>query len=426
MKTLFRLLSAFISFSLLIACANMRAKPLKIPAPIESITPSQIAPGQSSWIAPTPTTALPGSAIIDLGFLSPALKMNTKRAAHTATLLADGRVLIAGGFRQEGTAEIPIKSAETFDPKTNSFTAAADLNEERTGHTATLLPNGQVLIAGGWGVNGRSSTAELFDPQTGKFYDAASLNSPRASMTATLLDSGQILIAGGDSARSTPQLNAEIYDPGTNTFTPSGRLNQGRSAHTATLLNDGRVLLSGGRSGSSNILAGAEIYNPKTGTFTPTGSMNRVRHKHAAVLLPDGNVLLIGGSDQNDWHGQYDSAEIYDTGTGLFTPTADLKSERFKLADAAVLLNKDYLLVGGGSRQIELFNTQNRQFTAGGELDNDYYFSVLTLLQDGRVLITGGYDSQIRPSAKAWLYTSPGQSPAGGLTSTDSTRVDPE
>ena len=135
--------------------------------------------------------------------LSPILKMNVARAAHTATLLPDGKVLIAGGFREEGTSEIAIASAEIFDPATHTFTPISDMNEPRNGHTATLLPNGKALLAGGWNQQGRTETAELFDPQTGTFEYTGSLMRPRQGLTATLLENGQVLIAGGDSARST-------------------------------------------------------------------------------------------------------------------------------------------------------------------------------------------------------------------------------
>jgi WD40 repeat protein len=222
-------------------------------------------------------------------------------------------------------------------------------------------------------------------------------------MTATLLETGQVLIAGGDSANNTSQAMAEIYDPSTNSFTPSGSLNHGRLAHTATQLEDGNVLFAGGNSGSP-VLASAEIYNPETGEFTLTGDLNGVRHKHAAVLLQNGDVLVIGGSNQNDWRGQYNSAEIYDASTGLFSRTADMNRERFKLAEAAVLLKDGNVLIGGGNRQIEIFDAAAGLFVLDGELDGDYYFSVLTVLMDGRVLITGGYDAGIQPSDQAWIY----------------------
>ncbi|HJR80489.1 MAG TPA: kelch repeat-containing protein [Anaerolineales bacterium] len=340
----------------------------------------------------------------DVSCLSPTLKMNAERAAHSATLLPDGKVLIAGGFREEGTSEIAIASAEIFDPATNSFTPTSDMNEPRNGHTATLLPNGKVLLAGGWNQQGRTATAELYDPQTGTFKYTGSLMSPRQGLTATLLENGQVLIAGGDSARNTPQLIAELYDPATETFAPAESLKDGRFGHTATLLAGGKVLLVGGTSGNDNILASAEIYDPETGQFTSTSDANMVRYKHTAVLLRDGNVLILGGTDQRDWNGKYDSAEIYDVDAGTFTQISDMSQKRFKLAEAAVLLANGNVLIGGGNRQIEIFDAQSQTFIADGTLDDDYYFSVLTGLNSGQVLITGGYNGNILPSDKAWLY----------------------
>lgn len=364
-----------------------------------------VAQTDTSGVSSTETAAPnPDSVHPYLNCLSPALQMNVARAAHTATLLSDGRVLIAGGFREEGTSEISIASAELFDPATQTFTLLSDMNEPRNGHTATLLPNGQVLIAGGWGRNGRTSTAEIFDPQTGRFEYTGSMMAPRQGFTATLLKDGKVLIAGGDSARNTPQPTAELYDPVVKGFTPTGRLNHERFIHTATLLDDGRVLLVGGTSGSNTLLASAEIYDPDTGEFTLTGSATVARYKHAAVLLKGGDVLILGGSDQTDWRGRYASAEIYDFGNGVFTKTSDMSGERFKFSDAVALLPDGNVLVGGGNRQIEIFDTQNRRFLLSDSLDREYFSSVATLLQNGQVLITGGYDPDIQPSSKAWLY----------------------
>jgi WD40 repeat protein len=330
--------------------------------------------------------------------------MNAERAAHTATRLSDGKVLIAGGFREEGTSEIAIASAEIFDPGTNTFTPIGDMNEPRNGHTATLLPDGDVLLAGGWNQQGRTATAEIYDPQTGSFEYTRSLMAPRQGMTATLLTNGQVLIAGGDSARNRPQLTAELYDPATRTFTPAGTLNHGRMAHTTTLLNDGRVLLVGGSSRNDEVLASAEIYDPETGQFTPTSDANIVRYKHTAVRLEDGNVLILGGSNDKDWTGKYNSAEIYDVRARTFTEISDMNQERFKLAEAAVLLANGNVLIGGGNRQLEIFDAKSQTFIPDGMLDDDYYYSVLTPLQNGQVLITGGYNGDILPSDKAWLY----------------------
>jgi WD40 repeat protein len=330
--------------------------------------------------------------------------MNAERAAHRATRLPDGKVLIAGGFREEGTTEVAIASAEIFDPVSNTFNQTSDLNEPRNGHTATLLPDGTVLLTGGWNQQGRTATAEIYDPQTAAFEYTRSLMAPRQGLTATLLEDGQVLIAGGDSARNTPQLVAELYDPATRTFRPTGSLSQGRFGHTATLLSDGKVLLVGGTSGNDQILSSAEIYDPETGLFHPASNANVVRYKHTAVLLRDGNVLILGGADQRDWDGKYNSAEIYEVETGTFIRISEMNQERFKLAEAAVLLSNGNVLIGGGNRQLEIFDAHSRTFIPDGILDDDYYFSVLTTLSSGQVLITGGYNGDILPSDKAWLY----------------------
>lgn len=392
-------------FLVIILFASFLAPCVSAPSsqPVERKTAQTSVPSTSPT-EPVLSSTDPNNPYVNC--LSPALQMNVERAAHTATLLTDGRVLIAGGFREEGTSEIAISSAEIFDPETNTFTPTGDMNAPRDGHTATLLPNGQVLIAGGWDQSGRTSTAELYDPQTGKFEYTGSMMAPRQGLTATLLKSGQMLIAGGDSARNTPQLTAELYDPATKTFIPTGSLNNGRMAHTSTLLNDGTVLLIGGSPGNGKILASAEIYDPSTEKFTFTSNSKMIRYKHSAVLLEDGNVLIMGGSNQNDWTGKYDSAEIYDFRTGTFIRISNMNGKRFKLADAAVLLGDGNVLIGGGNRQIEIFDTQNQRFILGDKLDDDYFYSVLTLLHTGHVLITGGYNSSIQPSDKAWLYCS--------------------
>ena len=390
------LFSILILMSLFVSCISMPGtQPAEPKAePTDGIGTAPAEPASLSTASTNPY----------LGCLSPALTMSAERAAHTATRLSDGNVLIAGGFREEGTSEIAIASAELFDSGTSTFTPTSDMNETRSGHTATLLPNGHVLLVGGWNENSRSSTAELYDPQTGTFEYTGSLMAPRQGMTATPLLNGQILIAGGDSARNTPQPTAELYDPAAKTFTPTGNLNDERIGHTATLLPNGKVLLVGGTSGNDNILATAELYDPEIGQFTPAGSANTVRYKHTAVLLQDGNVLILGGSDHQDWNGKYNSAEIYDVKTGTFTETSTMNQERFKLADAAVLLPDGNVLIGGGSRQIEIFDVQSQDFVLGDTLDQDYYYSVLTPLNSGSVLITGGYNGDILPSDKAWLY----------------------
>ncbi|HEX2093960.1 MAG TPA: kelch repeat-containing protein [Longimicrobiaceae bacterium] len=328
--------------------------------------------------------------------------MLSPRAAHTATLLPDGRVLVAGGCTAAGCEPgRGSATAELYDPETRAFRSAGRTSGTRIGHTATLLPDGKVLLVGGWGGDHRLMTAELYDPKGGTFRATGSMAEARSGHTATLLRDGRVLVAGGDgSVRS-----AEVYDPRTGRFSAAGSLSTPRSAHTASLLPDGSVLIAGGSSRRGSVLSSAEVYDPATGRFTPTGEMIRVRHKHAAVTLRNGTVLIVGGSDASDWRGRYVSAELYTPGTGRFTPAADMALARFKLGEAVALLDSGEVLVGGGGESVELYEPERSAFrTPEGRLDAVLMFPTATLLRDGSVLMAGGYDPRIQPTDGAWVY----------------------
>jgi Kelch motif len=179
----------------------------------------------------------------------------------------------------------------------------------------------------------------------------------RARASATLLGDGSVLIAGGDDHDGADGAiaPAEIFNSQTLRFQPTGSLHCARSGQTATLLKHGTVLMAGG-GGGAGLIASGELYDPRTGTFSETGNLLTPRHKHTAGLLPDGRVLIAGGSDERDWNGNLNSAEIYDPRTGKFFPTASLNDSRFKLPDEAVQLPSRRLLVAGGSKSVEVFD----------------------------------------------------------------------
>lgn len=354
--------------------------------------------GLQSACQPLPTApSISGSL-----FSIPA--MSIARAAHTSTLLPNGQVLVVGGFHSDDGSETPVASAELYDPQRQRFVPTGALNEARVSHTATLLNNGQVLIVGGWTAGRRTATAELYDPASGEFTYTSSLQSPRAGMTATRLNDGRVLIAGGERQRNRHQPVAEIYDPAIEKFSPGAALNTPRSAHTATLLDDGRVLLVGGSINYETVLASAELYDPQMDVFITTGSLTTARHKHAAVQLRNGSIMVVGGSDAGDWDGQLASSEIYDVVSETFVPGSPLSAARFKLADAVIPLSNGDIFIGGGARQLERYMARSQKFTLAGTLDEPYHYATTTLLQDGGVLIIGGYNQQIEAADQAWLY----------------------
>jgi hypothetical protein len=212
-------------------------------------------------LSASPTVPVSHNASVgEPGFYSTG-SMSSVRTFQTATLLADGDVLIAGGADNSGTA---LASAELYDPKTGTFKATGSMTHARFGQTSTLLADGDVLIAGGWDGSAAISSAELYDPTTGTFRATGSMIAGRQTATATLLHDGSVLVAGGwDGAEALP--SAELYDPTTGTFSTTGALAQARVWHTATLLPDGRVIVVGGHDTSGTPLASAEIYDPTTG-----------------------------------------------------------------------------------------------------------------------------------------------------------------
>ena len=322
------------------------------------------------------------------------------RSGHSATLLPDGRVLIAGGMRRNQDF---YKSAELYDPATGKFQPTGEMNQRRVGQIAVLLGSGKVLIAGGWVGMGGTDSAELYDPATGKFTVITKMTSPRGRPSATLLSNGDVLIAGGERRNNESLASAEIFHVKTLSFQPTGSMHHARISHTATLLSDGRVLIAGGF--ADNVVSSAEVYDPNSGAFTETGSMGSVRCKHTAGLLPDGRVLIAGGSDSRGWEGNLNSAEVYDPHTGKFGAASPMNDKRFKLPDEAVQLSSGRLLIAGGSKEVEVFDPASGKFlVAAGQMSDPWHFMSETKLRDGSVLLAGGYPNDPGATAQAWIY----------------------
>jgi N-acetylneuraminic acid mutarotase len=200
-------------------------------------------------------------------------------------------VLVAGGANFAALA-----SSELYDPATGTWTTTGSLQTASFNHTATLLANDRVLVTGGEGDPCPPcvfSRAELYNPATGTWMDTGSLANERSRHTATLLGNDKVLVAGGLD-NSNNLASAELYDPVSGTWTGTGSLATSREIHTATLLPNGNVLVTGGF-GDNGPLASAELYDPASGTWTATGSLATARFVSTATLLPNGKVLAAGG-----------------------------------------------------------------------------------------------------------------------------------
>jgi hypothetical protein len=339
--------------------------------------------------------------------LKPVAFMSEHRASHTATLLTDGRVLIAGGFTtdQNGREQEYLRSAEVFDPRTGKFSLTGEMTYSRAGHRAALLRNGLVLVVGGFGAMGVLSSAELFDPVAETFIPIGNMAARRGGFTATLLIDGRVLICGGGDREV--GATAEIYDPASKRFAATGNMTIPRTAHSATWLPGGMVLITGGSTRRNVVLASAEIYDPAAGRFLATGSMAFARYKHAAAPMNDGDVLIVGGADERDWRGPLATVERYELATGRFVRLADIRKPRFRFPDAMVGFEDGSFLLAGGSASLERLTSPGGESTVVGELDKSYAYSTATALRDGTVLIAGGYDEKMQSTNKAWIWKNP-------------------
>jgi hypothetical protein len=333
------------------------------------------------------------------GTFTATSNMIAARLGHTATLLPNGKVLIAGG----GTS-----SAELFNPTTGSFTPTGDMITSRRFHTATLLPDGRVLVVSGFigdiYSNSVTTSAEIYDPASGTFtaLGDVSRSTQQAVHTATLLSNGKVLIAGIGP-------NARLFDPADSTFADTGPYIGPTpwSVTTATLLADDRVLITGCIDVCYSGLS--QIYDPVTNSFTATGGLNQCPNGtklqpdgricwfidlNTATLLLDGKVL-IAGSDEG---AEPADTEVYDQSSGIFTPIGNTAaphefSTATLLPDGTVLIAGSQLPGGFADPTVEIYDPATSRFAVAGDMIGARYSHTATLLPDGRVLIAGGNSS---------------------------------
>jgi IPT/TIG domain/Galactose oxidase, central domain/Kelch motif len=390
-------------------------------------------------LAVTMLLAGSGSAAAATGSWTPTGSMSNSRSGATGTLLPNGEVLVAGGNSASNGA---LATAELYNPATGTWALTGSMATARYNQTATPLQNGEVLVVGG--MNGTTSdigTAEVYNPATGTWAATGSMAAnPGAGATATLLPNGTVLVAGGcctPAAGPGALASAQIYNPTTNTWTATSNMSIGRYYATATLLGNGTVLVVGGdnivpnmNSGmGSSPLTSAEIYNPATGSWQSAGNAATGHVWATASLLPSGQVLVAGGS-LSGCCGGVTGADLYTPSTGTWQAAAPMNTPRESAA--AVVLPDGTVLMTGGYEGVtataylastEIYQPSANTWTPGPNLNTGRAYLTATLLPNGQVLVAGGYNGG--PLATAELYssgtTSPpapvvtGVSPASGL-----------
>jgi len=358
-----------------------------------------------------------------------ALAMTTARANAAAIRLRDGRVLICGGTATGQVGGV-LSSAELYNPDSRAFTGTGSMTAPRAGQTITLLRDGRVLLTGGVqnaGFRSELASAEIYDPGAGTFSATGSMSVPREGHTATMLRDGRVLIAGGSDNGIHTLDSAEIYDPTSGTFRGTGHLHQPRIAHVAALLGTGKVLIAGG--GRGGMPGGyisydtAEMYDPAAGSFTAIRAhMKSDRVGAAAVKLNDGRVLIVGGKSGRRMTSRLsnlssltplNTAEIYDPEAGAFIRTGDMSAPHY-LATATILDSGNVLVVGGwtirgpivvGMRDADLYQPETNRFSQAGQTNVARLTNTATLLNDGEVLIAGGIADKALVTASVEFYS---------------------
>ncbi len=358
-----------------------------------------------------------------------AAALPNARADHSASLLPNGRLLISGGTNGSALADCQL-----YDPNSNAWAQADALNQSRYRHTALLLPSGSLLALGGYdGANARASV-ERFDPANGRRDAGDTLEFLSTPSTATVLPNGRVLVTG-IKTNATVRAFTELYDPQFDVWSVHASLNSARENNTATLLPDGRVLVAGGDNGSSTLLS-TEIYDPVQETWSPAASMPYHRSDHTATLLADGRVLVVSGFSRHtvDKPG-VDSAEIYHPRSNTWSFAGSPAQPR--LRHKALLLPDGRVMIAGGqfrssptgfqrTASVEFYDPATGLWSPGAPLGSARDGFTLNLLPDGRVLAVGGETAsgyldaveRYDPALDTWTALTPLPSPRAGHSAT--------
>lgn len=358
--------------------------------------------------------ALNTGAFAASGTWTPTGGLHVARDGHTATLLPNGNVVVAGGEGSNGV----IVSTEVYSPMNSSWSTSGNLNTARSGGSALLLPSGVVLVAGGCVsqcLGATTATAELYNVVNAKWSYTGAMLKARTYFGMVLLPSGKVLVAGGCTSLNSNGCGgvtaaAEIYNPSTGKWSSTGPMKAARGSFTATLLPNGKVLAAGGINAANNPMATAEIYDPSTGQWTPTGNLNVARDEHTATLLSIGKVLVAGG--ENSGSVSTNRTELYDPSTGKWTFTGTLNTGRLEHT-ATMLMNGNVMVAGGNLVTVnntivlasaEIYNPSTGHWSKTGSMITARVGHSATLLISGKVLAAAGSGANNELSS-AELYT---------------------
>lgn len=353
---------------------------------------------------PTPAPASPTKKCSATGTWRQAAKLVQRRRNHTITLLPDGSVLVIGGWGGNREFAHRLGTAERWSPTTKKWRRAGKLAQPRHGHTASLLRDGRVLVAGGIG-SGRHrmlSSVEIWNPRTNRFKTITPMNHARSDHVAVTLKDGRVFVAGGLKGIHALK-SAEVWHPKQGRWLDGGTMKDARVDLGITLLPDNRVLVSGGF--CLQRLRSAEVWSPKSNTFTATGQMKLARDRHRADLLPDGRVIVSGGTAASTPIAAGDtSAEIWDPITGKWAISARMNVFR-SLHATVVLLDGQVLALGGRclgarcpsggiTRSVERWNPKTGRWHLEASMKTHRSEFGAVVLKTGRVLVVGGANEQ--------------------------------
>ena len=357
-----------------------------------------------SYVSPARIASLAAVVLVTtLSFAwTPTGSLRTARASQTATLLPSGLVLVAGGT---GNANNALASSELYSSASGTWTSTGEMNVARVSARAVLLPNGAVLTMGGCIVNdcvgSTTKSAEIYNPASGTWSVTGSMKIARAEFVAVLLPTGKILVAGGCTSYDVNgclavTTAAELYNPTTGAWSSTGAMRAARMATTATVLINGKALIAGGQTAASDALGSSELYNPATGTFVLTGRLITPRSGHTATLLKSGMVLMAGGENVNGV--SISKAELYNPATGTYAATGNMPSSRQE--HVAVMLSNGSVLVSGGNNvttttttplaSCAIYNPATGAWAASSSMNSARADHTATLLHSGHVLAAGG------------------------------------